>query len=979
MSEPARRAVVEGPVMRRIILSLLLVAGVARGVEQPQPQPPPPIPVEEPPQWSRTLEKVSTGVVSIRVDGTRAFDTEWNQSSQATGFVVDAERGLILTNRHVVMPGPVVAQAIFLNREEAELKPVYRDPVHDFGIFQYDPKTLRFIKPHELKLRPDRAQVGRDIRVVGNDAGEQISILAGTIAKLDREAPEYGRNKYNDFNTFYIQAASSTSGGSSGSPVIDVDGNAVALNAGASSGAATSFFLPLDRVQWALRLIQADEPVTRGTLETVFQQRPYDELRRLGLRAETEERMRDEFPRQTGLLVVTEVVPGGPADGNIRPGDIVIAANGQPLAEFAPLEELLDNNVGADVTLSIERGGQALDVTMPIGDLNAITPADYIEFGAAVVNNLSLQQARHYNMPVQGVYVANPGYTLATAGISRGAVITELNGTAIHDLDDFERTLYHLGDGDRMALRFYTFEDPQRSVLQVARMDRRWFPAMRCARDDSLGYWPCRPLPDVEPPEQPRPGSARFPLSEDPRAAKVAPSLVMVKFDMPYAVSGVSDFHYYGTGLVVDAERGLVVVDRNTVPVALGDVRLTFAGSLEVPGKVEYVHPLHNLAVVSYDPTLLLDTPVRSAQFSPLKAKPGLPVWVVGLKPDHKLISQQTEVATIDAVQFGLTRSFRFRETNLDAIDVVSAPHETDGVLADQNGLILALWSSFAYQDGRDLEQTNLGVPAELVQELVTIVRDGHQLRSLEAELYPLPLAAARELGLPDNEMERLVANNPERREVLQVTRLVAGSPAADLLSIGDLILGIDGQPVTSFREVERAVQKEQVQVELWRDGAAHDIPVPTVALDGHDVNRVLLWAGALLQAPHRELAAQRGIEPTGVYVAYFAYGSPATSYGLYAGSRIVEVDGHPVPDLDAFIAAVAGKVDRESVRLTAVQWNGATEVTTLKLDNKYWPAYELRLAEDGWKRTTLGGNDTVLAGMPEPPPDRERTAVPTP
>jgi S1-C subfamily serine protease len=215
--------------------------------------------------------------------------------------------------------------------------------------------------------------------------------------------------------------------------------------------------------------------------------------------------------------------------------------------------------------------------------------------------------------------------------------------------------------------------------------------------------------------------------------------------------------------------------------------------------------------------------------------------------------------------------------------------------------------------------------------------------------------------------MQRLVTNDPERREVLQVTRLVAGAPAADLLSIGDLILGIDSKPVTSFREVERAVQKEQVQVELWRDGAAHDIPVSTVALDGHDIDRVLLWAGALLQAPHRELAAQRGIEPTGVYVAYFAYGSPATSYGLYAGSRIVEVDGHPVPDLDAFIAAIAGKVDRESVRVTAMQWNGATEVTTLKLDNKYWPAYELRLGADGWKRVTLSGNDTIVAGMPEP------------
>ncbi len=92
--------------------------------------------------WTDTLERISSGVVSIRVDSTRAFDTEWNSSSQATGFVVDAKRGLILTNRHVVTPGPVVAEAIFLNNEEVRLTPVYRDPVHDFGFFRYDPADL---------------------------------------------------------------------------------------------------------------------------------------------------------------------------------------------------------------------------------------------------------------------------------------------------------------------------------------------------------------------------------------------------------------------------------------------------------------------------------------------------------------------------------------------------------------------------------------------------------------------------------------------------------------------------------------------------------------------------------------------------------------------------------------------------------------------------------------------------------------------
>ena len=86
---------------------------------------------------------------------------------------------------------------------------------------------------------------------------------------------------------------------------------------------------------------------------------------------------------------------------------------------------------------------------------------------------------------------------------------------------------------------------------------------------------------------------------------------------------------------------------------------------------------------------------------------------------------------------------------------------------------------------------------------------------------------------------------------------------------------------------------------------------MPTVALGGRDLDRIVVWAGAVLQKPHRALAAQRGIAPDGVFVAYFSYGSPATRYQLWAGRRIVEVDGQPIADLDAFIKAVAGREDR--------------------------------------------------------------------
>ncbi|HSN70365.1 MAG TPA: trypsin-like peptidase domain-containing protein, partial [Steroidobacteraceae bacterium] len=447
-------------------------------------------------RWTRTLERVSTGVVTIQVDQTRAFDTEWNSSSQATGFVVDAERGLILTNRHVVTPGPVTAQAVFLNREEVELKPVYRDPVHDFGIYRYDPAELKFIEPAELPLYPQGAQVGREIRVVGNDAGEQLSILAGTLARLDREAPNYGVGKYNDFNTFYYQAASSTSGGSSGSPVIDIDGRVLALNAGGSSAAASSFYLPLDRVARALDLVRAGEPVTRGTLHTIFTYRPFGELERLGLDPATEAEVRNAFPDGTGMLVVSEVQQGSAAHGVLEPGDILVRADGKLITRFDPLAELLDGHVGESVSLEVHRGGRVLTPTMQVADLHASMPDEFLEFGDAIVHTVSWQQARHLNVPVRGVYVANPGYLLGASAIPRAAVITEVDGHATPSLADFERIVRELKHGERVTMRFITIDDPRATQWRSVRRDRRWFPARHCRRDDATGLWPCEAWPE---------------------------------------------------------------------------------------------------------------------------------------------------------------------------------------------------------------------------------------------------------------------------------------------------------------------------------------------------------------------------------------------------------------------------------------------------------------------------------------------------
>jgi S1-C subfamily serine protease len=512
-----------------------------------------------------------------------------------------------------------------------------------------------------------------------------------------------------------------------------------------------------------------------------------------------------------------------------------------------------------------------------------------------------------------------------------------------------------LADGERAQLRYVTMDNPQNSIVRSFEMDRVWFPVRRCMRDDETGVWPCRDLGPGPEPAPPKVGHTELKKYDDPRVKAIAPSLVVVTFDLPYTLSGVADRHYYGTGVIVDKERGLVVVDRNTVPIAIGDVTITFAGSLEVKAKVEQLHPLHNLAIVSYDPATINDTAVKAAEFNPTDLEPGDDVWVVGIKGDHQLAHQRSTVSSVGPLNLPLSRTLRFRDSNIEGVNLVNAPTDFDGVLVDKRGRVAAMWSSFAIQSGGDSAQVNRGVGADLVMEFVDIVRDGRPFFSLEAEFVYSPLFAARNMGVDEDWLERLEADNPVNRRALSITRLVAGTDASAQLRNGDMVLAVDGKVVTTFRSLEKAVQKPRVTVTVWRNGDALDIEIETAVLDGRGIDRAISWAGALIQNPHRPMAAQRGIDPYGVYVAFFSYGSPATRYGLWAGRRVIEVDETPTPDLEAFIAAVAAKQDRESVRLKTVTWNDVVEVITLKLDNQYWPAYEIKRTEDGWRRTKIG------------------------
>jgi len=694
--------------------------------------------------------------------------------------------------------------------------------------------------------------------------------------------------------------------------------------------------------------------VIRGSLQTTFDYKPYDEVRRLGLRPELEARLR-KVNHGVGLLVVRRSLPGTMAHTLLKPGDILIKGgkNNEKLhwlRRFEELEALLDDSVGESIKLRMERNGHEVEVKLTVDDLHKLTPDRYLTFGQAIVHNLSYQQARHLNRAVNGVYVAQPGYILSTAGVTRGSVILSIKNQPVNNIDDVERVLNELADRQEFAVKYITFNETQRIKVSIVRMDRRWFPLRKCQRNDETGVWPCQALADNKSEEIIDKAKVKFIKYKDERANRLSASIVSVQFDIPYNINGVEESHYTGAGIIINKEDGLVLVDRNTVPISMGDVRVVFAGALDIPAKVIFVHPLHNFAIVQYRPQWLGDTEVEEISISDRELEAGDDVWLIALKNSQELLVESTKVSAIDSLDFEMPKIPSFRESNLDVISLKNPPVSRGGVLTDEEGEVLAIWSSFAYDSGGVFKQYEWGVPAELVEDLLEQWRccKKFEIRSLEVELATLSIAQARKLGLSDDWTDKMQTDNA-KRQVLAVSRIVAGSDASKQLKEGDLILAVDGEVVRKYHDVEKYTQKNQVTLSINRFGEELEVHVKTRLMDGAGTQSIMQWAGALIQEPHRELALQRGIEPKGVYVSFVFHGSPANRSNLSALFRIVEFNGEEIKDLADFKALTEKYKKDKFVQLKVLDLINRESVISLKQNQYYWPGRQISKLAGEW------------------------------
>ena len=721
----------------------------------------------------------------------------------------------------------------------------------------------------------------------------------------------------------------------------------MALNAAGQMMTAISYYLPLDRVTRALSLIRKGLPVPRGTLETVFVHQPFDELVRLGLTSQEEVEARTHSGDVTGLLTVASTVPNGSGATLLEPGDIVLRFDGHSIYTFTDVAEVLDAAVNESVSVEIQRGGKLHKFSLDVKDLHQITPKSYLQAGDCVFNDLSYHGARHYHLPIGGVYVAKAGYMLRKAGLQSGCIVSKIGDTPVNTVRELAAAMAKIPDNQKVPLRVASPRVPNVSATVLVSMERKWYPMRYVARDDATGAWVKHDAPD--PPasatgKSAQPSSTTLPRTQSKTEKALAPSLVRVQCHLPLLGTNTSD-SFVGTGLIVNAEKGLILVDRLTVPRYLGDFQVTFFDSIQVPAKVVGIHPIHNLAVVQYDPKLIGDTPVKACEFSTDMPDRDEKAYMVGIKGSSRSGSFLASCkGAVQKLQSQLPASL-ILATNLDVIDF-SGPlaSKLDGVLCNEVGKVFAYYGNF-FAGNPQQGQGHLffGIPADVILDFIRPLEkdEAPKFNMLGVRCEYLSLSQLRAMGLGDD-----LAHKIERQEVRKaviVGQTFHSSPVPKMFNDGDVILSIDGKHVASLRDIDVAAKgKDCVDVVAFRDGKVVEFSAPTFDSFSNGLemrSRLIQWAGAVVcEVPSIINWMHNASRIQGVWLDSFNAGSPAERH-LQRNNLIVEVDSVPTPDLDTFLKVVSTKKDGQTIRIKQASIKtGATVVTTLTLDKQYWP-----------------------------------------
>ncbi len=343
--------------------------------------------------------------------------------SAGSGVIIDAGKGYVVTNNHVVEGAEQIVVTL-RDRRSFEARIVGTDPATDIAVLQIPAERLE-----ELPLADsDRLRVGDVVLAIGNPFGLGQTVTSGIVSALGRSGivPRGFQN--------FIQTDAPINPGNSGGALINSKGELVGINTAivspAGGNVGIGFAVPSNMVRAVVAQLLRYGEVRRGRIGVTIQDLTPDLATAMGI------------PGRQGA-VVSAVEPGSPAQkAGLRPGDVVVAADGHPVRSATDLRSIIGvTEAGREIELRVLRNGRERRVRVRVG-----LPGERAVAGRALLPELA--GARLGDIPedhpaygrIEGVFVSDvvPGSPAWRLGLRAGDIVTAVNREPVRSLAEFE-------------------------------------------------------------------------------------------------------------------------------------------------------------------------------------------------------------------------------------------------------------------------------------------------------------------------------------------------------------------------------------------------------------------------------------------------------------------------------------------------------------------------------------------------------------
>ena len=396
----------------------------------------------EVPSLAPMLEKVLPAVVSIQVEGTavqaqkvpeelkKFFGEGGGGGRQAqpfeglgSGVIIDAAKGYVLTNNHVINQAEKISIQLNDGRE-FDAKLIGSDDQSDIALLQIpNPTGLTQIAIADS----DALRVGDFAVAVGNPFGLGQTATSGIVSALGRS----GLNLEGLEN--FIQTDASINRGNSGGALLNLKGELIGINtailAPGGGSVGIGFAIPSNMARTlSQQLIQFGE-IKRGLLGIKGTELNADLAKAFNLNV------------QRGAFV-SEVMPNsGSAKAGVKSGDVIVSLNGKPLSSFAELRSrIATTEPGSKVKLGMLRDGKPLEVEVTL-DKNTTSSAN-AELIAPALQGATLSDGQLKDgtkgIRIDEVEKESPA---AQAGLHKDDVIININRTRVQSIAEMRKLL----------------------------------------------------------------------------------------------------------------------------------------------------------------------------------------------------------------------------------------------------------------------------------------------------------------------------------------------------------------------------------------------------------------------------------------------------------------------------------------------------------------------------------------------------------